>query len=136
MILGDVATTTLRVMTLRSFRPAILKLLRLLFSCGRYLLLLVEYLGSVVRDASSDGEITRMEGHRCDRLVAIFTHGRHHRELTLLPILHHNMLIERDLMCSQHLLFTARFLLLHGRAGPMVRGAPLTMPMVCRVPIV
>ena len=97
---------------------------------------MVKYLSSIVRDTCSDGKITRMEGHRCDRLVSIFTHGRHHRELTLLPILHHNVLIERDLMRSQYLLLTARFLLLHGRAGPMVRGAPLTMPMVCRVPIV
>ena len=133
VILGG-AATTLRVMTLWSFWSAILKLL-CLFS-WRYLLRLVKYLGSIVRDASRDGKITLVESHRCDWLVSIFTHGWHHRELTLLPVLHHDVLIKRDLMGSQYLLITARFLLLHSRAGPMVRGPSLTMRMLCLISIV
>ena len=74
----------------------------------------------MVGNACCDGQVA-MECHRCDRLVSIFTHRWHHLEVTLLTILHHDVLVEGDLMSGKHLLFATRLLLrVHGRTCPMV----------------
>ena len=102
--------------------------------------MLFQHLGGVAGDPSCNGQISLMEGHRRDRLVSVFaaTHGRrrwHDLEFTFLPILHHDVLVEGDLVGGQDLLLPASLLLLRvdGGARPMVvRGPALAVPVVMR----
>ena len=61
-----------------------------------------------------------MERDGCDRLVSVFVANRGHCKLRLLPILHHDVLIECDLVSRQYLLLSASFL-------SLVRRVPTTM---------
>lgn len=112
----------------------------MLLLLGRHLLLgLLEDVGVVGGDAwCHGGQVVSVERHRCDRLVRVFAaHGGwHDLELAFLPILHHYVLIEGDLVRCKDLLVPTRLLLrVHGRASPVVGRATLTCGVVRRVAI-
>ena len=57
--------------------------------------------------------------------MTILTHSWQHGKVTLLTVLHHDVLVERDLVRCKDLLVTARLLLrVHCRARPMVGLGP------------
>ena len=105
---------------------------------GRHLLLgLLEDVGVVGGDAWCHGwQVIAVESHRCDRLVRVFAahRGREDLEFAFLPILHHYVLVEGDLMRCEDLLVPACLLLrVHCRASPMIGRATLTCSVVCWV---
>ena len=60
-----------------------------------------------------------MERYGSDGLVAVFSEG-HPRIVFIVPVLHHNVLVEGDLVCGKHLLFAARVSVLHGAMPTLV----------------